>query len=126
MKNISNKATEKPTAQVDNKKSINFIKRICIAIVDSNIFLIFMTLCTIFALFSNDIQMAFLPISTDEIITDLQGSTFFIFAFEIIITVIAKRDYPNSFFFWLDIVGTVTIVQDVDWIIDPLMNIGQE
>jgi hypothetical protein len=85
-----------------------------------------MTMCTIFTLFSNDIQVAFLPKSVDVVIENIQAAFLFLFLFEIFMTVFAKKDYSGSFFFWLDIVATISMVQDIDWMFLPLMNIGQE
>jgi hypothetical protein len=108
------------------KKNIGFIKKICITIIDSNIFVGFMTLCTIFALFLNDIQAAFLHKNTDEIMDDIQTVLLFIFGVEIIMTVIARKGYTNSFFFWLDIIATASFIQDIDWIINGFSAIGSQ
>jgi hypothetical protein len=103
-------------------KHFNYLKKVCAKVVDSNLFIGFMTLCTIFALFANDIQAALLPSSTDNIIDNTQATLLFIFTFEIFITAFAKKDYVNSFFFWLDIIATISLIQDADWMFNSIFN----
>jgi hypothetical protein len=54
----------------------------------------------------------------------LQTSILSIFTLEILFTCIAKEGYINSFFFWLDVISTVSIIQDIGFIFDPLINFG--
>jgi hypothetical protein len=105
-------------------KPQNVIKRFFAVIVNSYIFIVFMTLCTLFALFTNDVQAAFLPSQTDETFNNIQALLLFIFSIEIFMTFLAKKEYRNSFFFWLDVIATVSLIQDVDWMFEPLVNIG--
>jgi hypothetical protein len=39
-----------------------------------------------------------------------------LFALEIIVTCYAKPEYIGSFFFYLDIVSTITMIPDCEWI----------
>ena len=105
-----------------SKKKIaqSIIKRI----VDSNYFISFMTLLTLIALFSNDIQVAWLPNSVDNAFDILQTLLLFFFALEIVLTSIANREYINSFFFWLDVIATVSLIQDISFIFTPMINGG--
>jgi hypothetical protein len=113
-------ATSKPSV-----KKVSYLKKVCNDIIDSKIFVSFMTICTIIALFLNDIQAAFLNRSTDVIMDDILTVLLFVFSIEIVMTVIARKDYPNSFFFWLDIIATASFIQDIDWIIDAFTSLGQ-
>ena len=36
------------------------------------------------------------------------------FSFEIALSVIVRKDYFNSFFFWLDIISTVSLILDIN------------
>ena len=47
-----------------------------------------------------------------------------VFAVEIFFAAIAKEDYFNGFFFWLDFVSTISMIPDCGWIWDPLMGGG--
>jgi hypothetical protein len=92
------------------------------SIIDSNYFLCFITLCTLFALFSNDMQYAFSPPSVDFPFDTIQFIIFIIFTIEIAKTVFAKPGYFGSFFFWLDVISTISITQDIPWILGSFLN----
>lgn len=42
--------------------------------------------------------------------------TFVLFVLEVVVTTIAREEYFNSFFFWMDILGTLSILIDITWI----------
>jgi hypothetical protein len=117
-KKLETKKTDKKFPFLYNKNLIN--------IVDSNIFMIFFMILTVFIMFIKDIQIGFLSASEDEIIDTFQTLAFFLFILEIIFTSFAKKDYLNSFFFWLDVVSTMTIIQDINFMFDPLLNLGEQ
>ena len=93
-------------------------------IVENNYFVAFMTVLTIIALFANDIQMAWLPPGADLTYDIVQTIMFVLFCLEIIFTSLAKRTYIFSFFFWLDIVATLSLIQDITFIFNPLINLA--
>ena len=95
-------------------------------LVDHNIFVIFFMVLTVFIMFINDIKIGYLPNSVDEFIDAVQSITFILFCLEIVLTSLAKKDYVNSFFFWLDVISTISILQDISFIFDPILQIGSE
>lgn len=44
-----------------------------------------------------------------------------LFAIELVLTSIAKPDYFNSFYFWLDVVSTLSLLTDIGWVWDELV-----
>ena len=94
-------------------------------VVDSNIFVVFFMVLTFFIMFIEDIQV-FLPRYVDETIDFLETFTLFLFILEIVLTSIAKEDYVNSFFFWLDIISTVSLIMDISFMFDPILQIGSK
>ena len=44
------------------------------------------------------------------------------FTLEIVLSSIAIDNYFLSFFFWLDVVGTLSLVGDIGWIVDNITN----
>jgi len=44
-----------------------------------------------------------------------------LFAIEIVIRSYAQDEYMYSFFFWLDIISTVTMITDIPWLWDPII-----
>ncbi len=99
------------------------IKNFFVKILDNNIFIIFMMGLTIFILFVNDIQNGWLRETVDKPIEIIQTLIFCLYFFEIIITSICKEGYINSFFFWLDILSTIYIIQDISFIMNPILGL---
>jgi hypothetical protein len=78
-----------------------------------------MTVITIYALLGDDLRIILSPKSSD--IWFLIGTTIsmIMFSIEIILASIAKEGYFNSFFFWLDLISTVSLFTDIE----PIMNV---
>lgn len=91
---------------------------------DSPPVLIFMSILTLWALFMTDIQTAWISIEVDEAFNIIQCILLAFFGIEFILNCIAKEDYALSFFFWLDLIATISIIQDIDYIMDPIMGYG--
>ncbi len=99
------------------------IKKFFEKILDSNIYIIFTMVITIFILFISDIQNGWLQETIDKPVEIMQTVIFCLYLLEIIITSICKQGYINSFFFWLDILSTVYIIQDISFIINPILGL---
>lgn len=107
-----------------NKTKCFKIKKFFERILDNNIYIIFMMLVTILILFISDIQSGWLDKTVDNSIEIMQTIIFCLYTLEIIITTICKDGYINSFFFWLDILSTVYIIQDINFIINPILGLN--
>lgn len=79
-----------------------------------------MSIVTIYALFASDIQVAVFNKDSDGVFTVLLILCFIFFAVEIFLNTIVVDDFKYSFFFWLDIVATISIVIDMNWFLDFL------
>ena len=44
--------------------------------------------------------------------------SFVLFSLEIFINTMVKEDFKYSFFFWLDIIATLSLIPDIQWVID--------
>lgn len=99
-------------------------KKTLLRLIDNNYVLIFMTILTIFALFANDVQTAWCPVTVDFPFDVVQSILFCLFTIEIIITCLCKEDYIWSFFFWLDVISTISLIQDISFIFDKILDSG--
>lgn len=77
-----------------------------------------MTFLTIFALFGDDIRLWFFDEGVDSVFFSILTLSFVLFAMEILINACVLDDFKYSFFFWLDIIATVSLIPDIDFIID--------
>ena len=81
-----------------------------------------MTLLTIYALFFDDIRIiGFSDKSVDDGFFIMSSICLFFFVFEIVIASIGVQFYICGFFFWLDILATISIIPDIGWIWDPII-----
>jgi hypothetical protein len=119
-----NNPTLPKTEKKDKPSRKRIMKSFFSKIINSNIFISFMTFLTIIALFSSDIQQAWLPSSVDFSFDVLQTIMLFFFTLEIVMTCLAKRRYINSFFFWLDIVATVSLIQDISFLFNLMLGLN--
>jgi hypothetical protein len=73
-----------------------------------------MLIITIYALIGEDLRLLYFRQESDTTFMNLNIATLSIFSLEICLSCFAKKDYFNSFFFWLDIISTVSIVTDIE------------
>ena len=79
---------------------------------------------TIWALFSDDIRVLATNSYHDDVFYILVLFCFSIFVLEIIFSSIGVNEYFLGFYFWLDIISTLTILLDVGWIQEALFGSG--
>ena len=75
-----------------------------------------MTLVTIYALFFDDIRILAFDKKHDDIFYGITAVGIVLFAVEIVLASIAIPDYPGHFFFYLDIISTLSMIPDCGWI----------
>lgn len=103
---------------------ITEIKKKIELFLDSTAVTIFMTLITIYALYFDDIRILFFPKSSDDIFFGITLIGMICFAMEIILASFAKDDYVFSFFFYLDIISTASMIPDCGWIWNAIIDSG--
>lgn len=79
-----------------------------------------MSIVTLWALFGDDIRVLAVSRTGDTAFYILTIICFSIFSVEILLSCYAKSDYLFTFFFWLDLISTVTLLLDVGWVSDAL------
>lgn len=86
------------------------------ALLDNSLFELTVSLATVFALFGDDIRLA----ATDrpsDIYFDVGNSIVIVlFIFEIYVTCKVRKHFLFSFFFWLDLVSTLTLILDITFV----------
>ena len=113
LKELNNDKSKKRNTSYKCKKKVA-------AFVDHNMFVLFMTIYTIYALWFDDIRMLAFSKASDDYFYGITLVGIFCFAFEISLASFAKEEYPWTFFFYLDIVSTVSMIPDCGWITDWL------
>jgi len=79
-----------------------------------------MFITTVYALFGDDIRLWFTEKNADPYFNSFLCAAFILFAVEILINCCVVDDYKYSFFFWLDIIATLSLISDISWILEFL------
>ncbi|CEG37239.1 voltage-gated ion channel superfamily [Plasmopara halstedii] len=79
----------------------------------------FMTACTIFALFGDDLRISLFPKNADDHVYNVLFALFLFFFIELGLNVYSRPNYFNrgqGFSFYMDLISTLSVIPDVDWI----------
>ncbi len=117
------KRTSTIAANLENESTLNEkLQKAILSYLENNYYIIFMCIVTFYALFSNDINIGFLPYYTDIYFDIISTIAFALFFVEIILSCYARENYTFSFFFWLDLISTLSLIMEIDFIFTPIMN----
>lgn len=83
-----------------------------------------MTIITLYALFGDDVRMLFFTKSADNTFYSLTSLAFVSFCAELILSCMAKDEYFLGFYFWLDLVSTLSLIMDIGWIMNAKRDKG--
>ena len=100
----------KTTAEKQSKTVKGRIK----TLLDHKITQAFMTLVTLYALLGDDLRLLLFPIGADQTFLVLTILAMFLFSAELILSSIGYNGYFKSFFFWLDLISTVSLLTDIE------------
>lgn len=79
-----------------------------------------MTIVVVFSLFGDDIRVWATPKAADPYFYAGFLMSFVMFTVEILIKTVVDEEHKYSFFFWLDIIATLSLILDIPWFTDPL------
>jgi hypothetical protein len=85
-----------------------------------------MTVLTIYALFFDDLRVISFSKESDNYFYGVTLMVLITFMIEICLGSYANPGYVGSFFFYIDILSTVTMVSDCGWIWDHIIDGGQD
>ena len=88
---------------------------------ESKAFQIPVAILTIYALFFGDIKYLISAKSDDTYFDAITYICMGVFIFEIILSMMVKKNYTFSFFFWLDIISTATLIFDLSIVSTKLL-----
>ena len=89
-------------------------------LVEGKYITLLMTFLTLFALFGDDFRLWFFSKPADPYFFAILMVALFLFALEILINAAVLDEFKYSFFFWLDIIATISLLPDIDWVVDAL------
>jgi hypothetical protein len=80
-----------------------------------------MTILTVYTLFGDDVRVLAFDKTADVTFWILTSVSFGAFALEIILASISKDEYFLGFYFWLDLISTISLITDIGWIMNAMM-----
>jgi class 3 adenylate cyclase len=83
-----------------------------------------MLIITIFALFGDDFRLAVTPKSADDGFSAAIIVCIILFSIEIIFSCIVRPPYRFSFFFWLDVLSTASLIFDINSVWNSIQDAG--
>lgn len=92
----------------------NYIK----SLLDAPAVTILMALVTLFALVGDTLRQWLTMKEADPYFDSLLILSMFLFSLEILLNTIVMEDSKYSYFFWLDIIATMSLVFDINMILD--------
>ena len=101
-------------------KQIDIKKRL-IGILEGAVVTLVMSTVTLFALIGDDIRLWSFNKGSDPVFLVLMILSMILFTTEIIVTTVVIDGFKYSFFFWLDIIATGSLIPDIDWIRDGIL-----
>lgn len=75
-----------------------------------------MSLITVYSLFFDDIRTIAFTVHEDDICYGITCFCFAMFLIEIFLGSISREVYFLTFFFWLDLVSTLSMIPDIGWL----------
>lgn len=80
-----------------------------------------MTVVTVYSLFGDDLRLLAFTKPVDDTFNILTSISLALFSIELILASVVKEDYFLGFYFWLDLVSTVSLITDISWIMNAMM-----
>lgn len=93
-------------------------------VLDNNIIVVTMSVITVYSLFYSDINMIVSTAYTDDKVWTTTAVCCAMFFLEIILASICKEDYFLTFFFWLDLISTISMLTDIGWVWNAMTDTG--
>jgi hypothetical protein len=83
-----------------------------------------MSIVTLYSLFGSDINNLAFGVAADPVFWTMSAIALGLFSIEIILACASKEGYLGNFYFWLDLISTVSLITDIGWIMDAMLGIS--
>mgnify|MGYP002624134323 CR=1 FL=1 len=108
------------SSNYNKQKEINIFKNFIIKKLLNYFILMIMIIFNLFSLLSNDIKHIWLPKKVDIYFDIFNFISILYFILEIIAICILEDEYLISFLFWIDVIGAIMILFDIEIISNPI------
>jgi len=92
-------------------------------IIENKLYIGFMSFLTIYVLFIEDFRLLLIPKGIDSVFMFFNCIALALFSIDLVMSCLVLKGYFLGFYFWLDLVGTVSLISDITWIWYPLIGI---
>jgi len=123
-KNTIKDAIMKKIAKEMDKKKANSLRARAEKFLGGWIFQGLMTIITIYSLFGDDVRQITFTAQTDWVFYVLSSISLGAFTIEIILQSLLREDYWLVFYFWLDIISTISLLTDIGWVMNAIVDVS--
>ena len=85
-----------------------------------------MFIFTVYALIGDDMRLLAFTKKADTAFLVINILTFSLFMIELTLSSICIKDYFGSFFFWLDLISTISLIADIDPVWEAITSSGSD
>jgi len=104
------------------RRKITKLKHMIDKFLESTYVVTFMSIITVYALFADDIRQLIPDFRVDDGFYIMTSVCLGLFTIELILSSFAKPKYFLRFFFWLDLLSTLSLLLDIGWISNAIFD----
>ena len=71
---------------------------------------------TFYALFADDVRILLSPKDLDDLFYGITTAAMGVFLIEVVLESLGTQNYLLGFYFWLDLIASVSMITDIGWI----------
>jgi len=126
LKGTGNEVSENNMSTFEPEKSVWQASRIALGKIMNHWSVSLLTMImTIFALFGDDLRLAFFNKDVDFTFYNITLICLIGFTIEITLNCVCQNNYFNSFYFYLDVISTISLIADIKYITDVFTGEGE-
>ena len=114
------KEDKKNVPELRKKSLFGKVHNIAVKLAENTYLEIFFNILVFYALFADDFRTIVLPKSADYYMDSITVVCIFVFSSEVLVSIVIRKGYFNSFFFYLDILSTLTLFFDITYVYEQV------
>ena len=93
-------------------KFVKFLEEV----LDNKLYIAFVLCVTVYALFADNMRILVCPKALDDLFYGITSFAMLVFFVELMLDSLGSEGYLLGFYFWLDLIATLSMVVDIGWI----------
>ena len=119
---MSDVQKDKSISETDKVLTNKNLRHAIFSLINHKVFLLISTIIVLIALFANDFKYVFFYSNADSVFDGIYIFILIIFMAEIIISVFIIDYYIFGFYFWIDIISTMSMILEMGMVLKPIVS----